>query len=78
MATPANVKDYYEYVYDTDIGELMCWFYTEDAEPKTDSPQVFELRHAWIDDIDIAPKLSKRVVKQIENYAYCEYEEERV
>lgn len=72
---PANVNDYIEFSHDTDLGEVICWLYFEPEERETDSPMVFELRHAWFGDLDIAKHLKPRVVKQIENNAYIEFME---
>jgi len=76
MARPENIKDYYEYYYDSDLGYLVCWFYYEAEERETDSPMVFELRNVWVDTIDIAPKLTNRVVQQIKRAGLMQFLED--
>jgi len=76
MARPENTNDYFEYYYDSDLGYLVCWFHHEEEEKETASPMVFELRHAWVDDIDIAPKLTNRVVQQIKRAGLMQFLED--
>ena len=75
---PPNTDDRPEYVHDSDIGELMCWFEFEPAEPSTDSPVVFNLTHAWIGNINVAPCLPEWVVKKIERDAWISFEEQQL
>lgn len=75
VPAPNTGSDEHEYLHDTDLGELKCWFEYEPAEPETDSPVVCNLTHAWLGDKDIAKVLHARVVAEIEKAALDWFEQ---
>jgi len=74
---PQNTDDRPEYVYQSDLGELMCWFEYEPAEPSTNSPVVWNLNNAWLGNKDIVLNLSDRAIRDIENEAWVDFEEQQ-
>lgn len=75
---PQNTDDRPEYVYQSDLGEVMCWFEYEPAEPSTNSPVVWNLNNAWLGNKDIVLNLSDRAIRDIENEAWVDFEEQQL
>lgn len=71
--TPPCPDGSYEYVYESDIGELVCWFDHQPREAQTEwepgCDEDLSLTHVWLVDIDISERLAKRFKQQLETEA---------
>lgn len=79
--TPPTPKGSHEFVFATDLGDVICWMDHIRGEPQTrDDPGCDEaliLTHAWIKDIDVFERLDEDVCEAIEEAARCQMSDER-
>lgn len=79
--TPPYPRGSYEYVFSTDLGEVICWLDHQPAEPETlehpGGDEELTLTHAWIKDLDVYERLDESVCKSIAEAALCQLVDER-
>ena len=71
--TPTCTNGLYEYVYETEIGDLTCWLDHQPAERQTHwepgCDEALDLVNVWLKDIDIVDRIPDEIKVSIEECA---------